>query len=295
MDSRWQSVTAALSPAATVVCSHVMWQATIDIDRIKQELCTVRIGRHIEHLTSTSSTNDEAWQRIDADYADGMVILAEHQSVGRGRLGRVWHSPRGAGLLCSVAVLDRAGELSGGDLGLLTAVAACDAIGSCTEIIPAIKWPNDLRVSGKKLGGVLVEARNRRDGVQTYVLGTGINCLQQHGHFPEELADAATSLELESRQAIDRTALAVSLLTELDRWLAEPQSWDYGQLHSAWLSRCESIGGYVVLRCADRVYRGTVIDVDPKAALVVQLDEGGLRKFRAADTTIVAPDTMVST
>ncbi len=272
-----------------------MWSATIDIDRIRRELRTERIGRYIEHLTSTSSTNDEAWHRIDAACADGMVILTEHQTAGRGRLGRTWHSPHGASLLCSVGVVDRAGLLSGGDLGLLTAVAACDAITSCTEVIPSIRWPNDLLVSGRKIGGILIEARARRDGVQAYVIGVGINCLQQRGHFSSELAETATSLDLESRQAIDRTALAASLLTELDRWLAEPHRWDYADLHDAWRSRCESTGEHVRLLCAGKVYSGTVIDVDPRAALVVQLDEGGLRKFDAADTTIMARDAVVNT
>ncbi len=266
---------------------HTMWPGTINIARIRQERGTKRIGRHIEYVDSTSSTNDEAWDRIETDFADGMVILAEHQTAGRGRLGRRWDSPRGASLLCSVVVIDEAGELTGGELALLPAVAVCEAIKSRTEIIPAIKWPNDLLISGRKVGGVLVEARARRDGAWAYVIGIGINCLQQRGHLSGELATSATSLDLESRQTIDRTALAISLIRELDRWLAQPDAWNYAELHEAWRLRCESIGGRVTLRHGNRSYSGTVLDVDPKAALVVQLDEGGIRTFNAADTTVV--------
>jgi BirA family biotin operon repressor/biotin-[acetyl-CoA-carboxylase] ligase len=269
-----------------------MWPATIDVDRIRGELRSRRVGRHLEHLNSTPSTNDVLWHRINEESVDGAVALAEHQTTGRGRFGRTWDSPRGAGLLCSVGIVDRRQELTGGELGLLTAVAACDAIRSVAEVIPTIRWPNDLLVSGRKVGGILVEARARHDGVQVYVIGIGINCLQQRGHFAGELSETATSLDIESRQVINRTALAIALLQELDHWLKEPTRWTYDHLHDAWRARAESPGGHVRLRSADKTFSGTVIDVDPQAALVVQLDEGGLRKFDAADTTIVSRDSM---
>ena len=250
-----------------------------------------RVGRRIECVTSTSSTNDEAWRRIDADGADGIVILAEHQSSGRGRLGRTWVSPRGASLLCSVGIVGApvevtAGGITGGEIGLLTAVAVCEAVADRTELIPTIKWPNDILVADRKLGGVLVEARGLQNGRPAYVVGIGINCLQQAGHFTGDLALTATSLEVESRQPIDRSALAISLLRTLDRWLAAPEAWEYADLRRAWSRWFHSIGRRVALRHADQIHSGTILDVDPHAALVVQLDEGGIRKFNAADTTV---------
>lgn len=267
----------------------------LQVDRIRSELRTQRIGRRIEYVESTSSTNDAAWKWIEtikADHADGLVVLAEHQSAGRGRMGRTWQAPRGAGLLCSVVVVDQADALTGGALALLASVAVCDAIEHCTGVAARIKWPNDLLVDGRKLAGILIESRVHKDGPSVWVLGIGVNCLQQRGHFAPELAEVATSLELLSTRAIDRTALAISVLDQLDRWLASPRTWDDAVLHDAWIARSETVGKRVVLTHAGRTFHGSVIDLDPAAALVVQLDEGGVRAFAAADTTLVRCDPM---
>jgi len=264
-----------------------MAEGTLDIDYIRSEVGTERIGRRIEHILSTCSTNDEAWKRIDDTDADGLVVLAEHQSAGRGRLGRIWQSPRGASLLCTTAIVDVQDELNGGELSLLAAVAARDAIVGRTDVVPAIKWPNDLVVTGKKLGGILIESRLVSSGVRAYVVGIGINCLQHEGHFPSELAGAATSLEIQSRHHIDRNGLAVALIEQLDRWLARPAAWTSDGLRDAWLARSEPVGHRITVQHRGKTYSGSVLDIDPRAALIVQLDEGGIRAFNAADTIVV--------
>ncbi len=268
----------------------------LQIDRIRAELRTRRIGRCIEYVDSTTSTNDEAWQHVEAGDADGLVVFAEHQSAGRGRFGRTWHSPRGASLLCSVAVLDTDGReedshghVTGSDLVLLAGVAACDAVEAATALVPVLRWPNDLIMSGRKLGGILIESRTPAGRRLAHVLGIGINCLQQTGHFDATLRETATSLEMESTQPVDRTALAVMLLTELDRWLAEPRSWETAELRSQWLHHAGPMGQRVCLQHAGCTVIGTIVDLDPSAALVVRLDEGGIRLFDAATTTLVRP------
>ena len=259
----------------------------LQIDRIRHALRTRRIGRRIEHVTSCPSTNDEAWARMEAGDADGLVVFAEHQSAGRGRFGRTWESPRGASLLCSVALIEESRERSGGELALIAVVATHSAITSCTDVVPIIKWPNDLLARNRKLGGILIESRLLRGKTPAYVVGMGLNCLQHEGHLSPELGESATSLELESHGVIDRTALATSLLFQLDRWLSSPRSWSYEDLRNQWLARAEPAGTRVQLEQAGRIFSGSIIDVDPTAALVVRLDEGGVRAFNAANTTIV--------
>lgn len=261
----------------------------LQIERIVGNLRMSRIARHVQVRETTTSTNDEVLQHIDDEDIDGLVIFAEHQSAGRGRMGRVWQAPRGAGLLLSVLLIDSREELDGGKLCLLTAVAVCDAIKVCTEVNPTIKWPNDLVVGRRKLGGILIESRRRNDGKRGYAIGIGINCLQQRAHFAGQLSDLATSLEIESTHAVSRDALAISLLTELDRWLAEPRFWSEDLLRREWLAHAQPVGGRVCLREGGECYSGTVIDVDPGAALIVHLDEGGVRAFDVASTTITAP------
>ncbi len=264
-----------------------MQTGTLDTERIRATLRTRRIGRRIEYVDSTTSTNDEAWHFADDDHADGLAVFAEHQTAGRGRLGRSWHSPRGASLLCSILLLDSRGTWNGGELGLVAAVAACDAVAGATDVKPAIKWPNDLTVEGRKLGGILIESRVRHDGLRAFVMGIGINCLQHRGHLEPDLSESATSLELESTRPVDRTGVAVALLDELDRWLAHDESFDDGQLRHAWLARAGSIGRQVRLRHGGRIYTGSIVDIDPRAALVVRLDDGGVRAFDAATTSIL--------
>jgi len=267
----------------------------LQIERIVSSLRTRRVGRRLELRDTTTSTNDDVLSRVESENIDGLVIFSEHQSAGRGRMGRTWEAPRGAGLLMSLLLIDVSKELRGGELCLLTAIAACDAIKACTDINPSIKWPNDLVVDGRKLGGILIESRQRTDGLRAYAVGIGINCLQQRAHFAAELSARATSLEIESAHPVSREALAVSLLGELDRWIAEPESWGDDDLRRRWLAHAEPVGGRVCLRVGGRLHTGTVVDIDPSAALLVRLDAGGFRAFDVANTTIGTPAPTTTT
>jgi len=266
-------------------------------------------GRLVEIVDSVPSTNDLAWARAGDPRRDGLVVLAEQQTAGRGRRGRSWESPRGASLLCSVLLLPRQhtaaspAEVSGGRrhsgplLALLAAVACCDAIFEATSVSVEIKWPNDLLAGGRKLGGILVESRpwpsDRGSGARgpdlgnAHVVGIGINCLQHRGHFPPDLRERATSLDLQSAGPIDRGALAVALLRHLDRCFADESIWTAEEVRQEWLRHAVPLGSRVMLEHGGRRYTGHVIDVDPTAALVVQLDRGGRRLFDAANTTIL--------
>ena len=264
-----------------------MKRGKLDIDRIREAMKDRRIGRRVEYLQSVSSTNDVAWQMVGSQEDDGFAVFADQQTEGRGRRGRKWDSPRGAGVLCSVVLVDRSRELRSGEVSLAAAVAALDAIVRSTDIRPSIKWPNDLLISGKKVGGILVESRTADSSVSTFVIGIGINCLQQAGHFPPPLASSATSLDMETKYPVDRSALAIALLSELDRWFSEPGTWTDDILREEWRARSEMIGERVAVKQSGRVFQGSIIDVDPTAALVVQLDAGGIRAFNAGDTEML--------
>lgn len=207
-------------------------------------------------------------------------------------------------MLCSVLLLEPVNppDLGHGPLGarlaLVAAVAAHDAIAEATGVQTEIKWPNDLLVGERKLGGVLVEsrslpgapaARGSAGGGATVgvVAGIGINCLQQRGHFPPELRHRATSLDEVAAVPIDRNALASALLTHLDRWLADPDAWSGDLVRRAWLERAAPFGSRIKLLSGGRRYQGHVVDLEPDAALLVQLDDGQRRLFDAATTTVL--------
>lgn len=266
--------------------------ALLDIARIRREFASARIGRRIDYHESTSSTNDVARRTIENGdaYSDGLVVLAEHQSSGRGRLGRVWEMPKAAGVLASVVVCDDGANEGITALGLIAAVAVCDAVSGSASVAATIKWPNDILVGGRKIAGILIETQVPARGGRASVVGIGINCLQHRGHFAGDLAASATSLEIESDQPIDRTVVVMRLLRELNTWLGESPQWTQEALRQAWRSRSAMLGGAIRVRRDGVIYSGSVIDIDPTSSLVIKLDEGGVRAFSAADTTVVRAD-----
>ncbi len=191
-----------------------------------------RLGRRVFIHDTIASTNTFLLDRA-AKAGDGAVACAEFQTAGRGRLGRRWEAPRGSSILLSVLLTEPADSPVLSQGALLAALSACEAIEMASECAPAIHWPNDVVLNGRKLGGVLAEScalsRPADAGKRALVIGVGLNALQQRGHFPPELADKATSLEIEARHPVDRAAIAAGLLARLDHWLVSgaqpPDGW----------------------------------------------------------------------
>lgn len=242
-----------------------------------------RLGRRIYLHASIPSTNTFLLEHA-AEAGDGAVAWAESQAAGRGRLGRRWLAPRGSSVLLSVLLLEPPDSPLRPHAALLGTVAACEAVETATDCAPAVRWPNDVYLGGRKLGGVLAESSA---GVGGVVIGVGLNCLQHRRHFTAELRDTATSLECESRHAIDRAAVAAALLARLDNWFVaasrEPAAW--AKLREAWRQRCEDLGRPVALEHDGRSFRGTAVDIAENGDLIVQLDHGGRRHFASANTT----------
>ena len=248
-------------------------------------LDTTRVGRTLEVFDEIDSTNRYVLDQPPGPDLDGRVVLAEYQSAGCGRHGRRWACPRGAGLLCTIALLDPRRAIDANLLSLVVPMALGDGIVASGDVRPDIEWPNDLVVGRRKLAGVLIESR--RDGPAVrYAIGFGVNCLQHRKHFPPELRATATSLDLESRRPIDRAAVLRHILRELGRWLLDPAAWICDQVCLAWKARTSSIGRRVHVHHYGQTLSGQVIDIDPTAALLVQLDEGGRRLFSVANSSV---------
>jgi biotin-[acetyl-CoA-carboxylase] ligase BirA-like protein len=174
-----------------------------------------RFGREYAYLESTPSTQ----LLLEPDAPEGTVVVADEQTAGRGRLGRRWLAPAGTSLLCSIQLRP---EISPERLPELTGVAAracAEAIAAVTEIEPELKFPNDLLIRGRKVAGILAEARDGR-----VVLGVGINVNVAQGDLPTEVDRPATSLLAETGRKIDRAELLAELLERLERrydaWLS---------------------------------------------------------------------------
>ncbi|MFQ5424956.1 MAG: biotin--[acetyl-CoA-carboxylase] ligase [Phycisphaerae bacterium] len=259
----------------------------LEAGALSRDLATARVGRHVRVFDALDSTNSYALDTLAPDAArfDGAAVFAEYQSAGRGRLGRRWETPRGAGLTFTVLLHETSDRLPASRIVLAAAVAAADAIAETTDVEPVIRWPNDLYVRDRKLAGILIEVRTAAAGTRAVAVGIGVNCLQHAAHFPPALRDRATSLEIESGHAIDRTAVARAMLRRLDDLLAAQKAMDDAGLAEAWRERSADIGARATLRDGGRSFVGRIVDVAPAEGLLLQIDGGGLRHFDPATTT----------
>jgi BirA family biotin operon repressor/biotin-[acetyl-CoA-carboxylase] ligase len=255
----------------------------LDPDKIAANLKTTRIGRTIIVHDRTSSTSDVAAEYAKNAKNDGLVVFAEEQTAGRGRAGAKWHSAYGDSLLFSVLLVGC--ELDNELLSLTCAVAVAEALGQIGGSPARIKWPNDIIVAGRKIGGILVESKQGK-AARSHVIGIGINCHQGRQAFPPDLREGVTSIDLAGGTRCDRTILAKRLLASLDHWLATAYD-NRTHVIDTWSRLSTQRGHRLTLAYNGREFTGNCIGVDPEKGLILQLDRGGVRMFDAAHTTVV--------
>lgn len=237
-------------------------------------------GRRLMVYESVSSTNTIAARAATSAEGAGLAVFAEEQTAGRGRRGRSWSAPRGSSILMSVVLAPPPALGEDGCLTALGAVAVAEALeGRLGSGCVDVKWPNDVRISGRKVAGVLVERPSGARGVAA-VVGIGCNVTPEAGG-PEALADgagyAATSLarELGAGAVVDRCALAAELLWGLERWCraCEGGASVAEELMVAWRSRCGWIGRRARVRTSEgAALEGVLSDADPRRGVRL---EGG--------------------
>jgi BirA family transcriptional regulator, biotin operon repressor / biotin---[acetyl-CoA-carboxylase] ligase len=239
-----------------------------------------RLGSQTQFFQTIHSTNDVASAIASRPGAEGAVVIADAQTAGRGRRGRQWFSPAGAGLYVSLVLEPR---LTRGEperavalLTLAAGVALAEAIERATGLHASIKWPNDLLVDGRKLAGILAEGilgASGSDGVPqvaSVVLGYGINVAQTA--FPPELSGRSTSLEMELGRAIDRGALCAETIASMAARYDDLLAGRFDAILDAWHARAPgSRGGRVQWDTPEGPRTGVTAGVDPMGALLVRV------------------------
>jgi BirA family transcriptional regulator, biotin operon repressor / biotin---[acetyl-CoA-carboxylase] ligase len=215
------------------------------------------------------STNTYVLAAARRGVPEGLVVVADEQTAGRGRLGRRWESPPGASLL--VSVLARPTLPSDQRVTMATATALADAVETVAGFSPGLKWPNDLVVSDRKLAGILAES----DGAAVVV---GAGCNVNWGEIPEGLSNIATACDLEAGRTVDRTELLVRFLHELDHVLD-----DLDSVVARYRARLVTIGRHVRVEHFDGELHGEAVDVEEDGALVVSTDDGSRVSVRLGD------------
>ena len=213
---------------------------------IHSTLSTTWLGRRIELFDSIPSTNREAVRLAQADVEHGTVVIADSQTAGRGRLSRVWFSPPGANLYCSIVLKatrppERLMEWLSW-LPLISALAAAEAIEAVSSLHVSVKWPNDLLISERKVGGILCESGTGAGSKPFQVIGIGLNVNVDQQDWPEELRESATSIWCAQGCVVDRNRLLAQLLLELEHCLDELALHGTRRLALAYGQRCSTIG-----------------------------------------------------
>ncbi len=219
-------------------------------------------GAQLHYYPTVNSTNDVAARLAMAGAAEGTAVIAETQEAGRGRRGRVWHSPPGAGIYVSVILRPKR---FAPQVTLMAGVALADGLAYSTGLLPQIKWPNDLLIERRKLGGILAEAQT----LDTVILGYGVNL--KTTTYPPDLVSRVTSLESELGRPVDRGSVTAWTLAFLASRYGELQKGQWSAILERWRDLAPASRGSVVEWSeGGSHHRGVTQGVDDSGRLIVK-------------------------
>lgn len=256
-------------------------------DDLLSRLGKIRIvGRDIRVFQETTSTNDIIEKLAYDGVKEGVVVFAESQTKGRGRLGRKWVSPARKGLWFSALLRPKLRPQAVTQLTIAAATALVRAIHSETGLDLEIKWPNDIYLHGKKVAGILTEMNGELDTVKYVILGIGVDVNLGANEFPADLRKVATSLRIELGETLDRAELAAEILRELDRDYGRIGSGQFEALADEFETACKTIGRDVAITVGERCLRGRAESLDADGALLLRTQHGHLERIIGGDVTV---------
>ena len=259
-----------------------------NIEEIAAQLNTAVMGRYLICLDETASTNANAFRLAEEGAAEGTVVIADAQSGGKGRLGRVWSSPPGVNLYCSIVLRPSVKPYEAPQLTFLSAVAVARSIEQVTGLKPEIKWPNDVLIGGKKVAGLLNEMSAETDGINFVILGIGVNLNMSTGQFPPDLRSPATSLLIEAGHPVGRVRFVTQLLSELDMLYTQFLTHGFLQVREEWQQRCNAHGREVVVSNGGAdVVKGMFGGIDGDGAMLVRLADGSVERILSGDVKVL--------
>lgn len=245
---------------------------TLSIEDIRRRLIAPTVARQLYVFGQVSSTNAALRQFALSGASGGTVLLADAQAAGRGRMGQPWFSPAGLNLYASVLFR---GPLSIAEAPVFTLIAGLATADAVAEFgaQPAIKWPNDVLIDGRKIGGSLAECSIREGTVQYLILGVGVNLNVEQDALGAALgpsAATATSLYAATGRQVDRSAFAADYLNALERWTNRFRTEGAAAVLTGWRDRDVLTGRRVEIRGKGEPFMGRVIGLDEQAHLVVR-------------------------
>ena len=255
-------------------------------EEIIKGLKTKVVGSTVFVYEQTTSTMDIAEELARKGFKNGTVIFAEEQTGGRGRSSHLWSCPKYKGLLFTIMLKH---TMPPDHVCLLTGTIAVSITETIRETLclPAeIKWPNDILIGGKKVGGVLVELKKGHGRQPIFLIGIGLNVNIVEEELPKETRLPATSLAIENKGPVDRVMLAKALIQDIDKWYSILRDEHFGYITERWKELCITIGEKLTIADCGKEYTGKVIDISNNGGLMLKLDNGQIKIFRGEHATI---------
>jgi len=246
---------------------------------VKNGLNTKILGKKIIYFESLSSTMDMAMQLGMQGVPEGTIVLAETQSKGRGRSGRIWFSPKYKGLYLSLILRPKMLPTQAPILTLLAAVSLCEAVKEVSGIDVQIKWPNDILVHNKKLAGILTEISAEMDQINFVSIGIGINV----NNDKKTLISGSTSLREHKKEEFSRIVLLREILRRLEVNYLILEKKGSLLIIDKWRQHSITLGKRVKVYCQNKHIEGEAVDIDSDGGLLLRRDSGLTEKVMAGD------------
>lgn len=244
---------------------------------VLSQLRTKAFGQPLHVLEVVKTTQEELRRLAEQGAPEGTLVIAEEQTLGRGRHGRKWYSPAGQGIWMSLLLRPGQPIVFAAQLTLLTAVAVCRAMRKVSGADVGIKWPNDLLVQGKKLCGILVESISEDELLKYCIIGIGIDVNLHQEDIPEKLRSVATSLRIESGARQDRAKLIAEIMHELEQLYDLYKQEGFAPISHLWEALSVTIGQRVKIRTPEGELGGLATGLDSTGALLMTDDHGKAR------------------
>jgi len=249
------------------------------VSEVSRQLNTKFIGKKIYYFDTASSTMDIALQLGIKGSPEGTIVLADAQTKGRGRLGRNWFSPKYKGIYLSLILRPQISPNQAPLLTLISAVSICEAIKEKTGLSPQIKWPNDILVHHKKVGGILTELNAEMDLSRFVVVGIGLNVNNDKKALPE----GGASLKEQKKENIDRLELLQEILRRIEANYLLFQREGGCPIINKWREYGITLGRRVKVACQKEHLEGQALDIDIDGGLLIRDDAGLTQKVMSGD------------
>lgn len=245
------------------------------------------IGKEIFFYKAVGSTNTIASGLADKGVVEGAVVVADSQSRGRGRLGRSWVSPPGVNVYMSIVLRPEIESKDATLITIMTAVGCTIALRGVTGLDITIKWPNDLMVYEKKLGGILTETRVANKRIEHAITGIGINVNMDLDALPDDVREVATSIKMETGRLFSRTEVIKEVLNGIDNWYNILKEKKYSELLSQWKLLTSTLGRKVEITLGNETLTGLAEFINDEGMLVLRLPSGASKVIRCGDLKLL--------